>query len=63
MSKRVLFIINPRSGKGQIKEHLADILDIMVKAGYEVCVHITQSGGDATQQTINRASELISQLN
>ncbi|MBR1624058.1 MAG: YegS/Rv2252/BmrU family lipid kinase [Pseudobutyrivibrio sp.] len=57
MSKRLLFIINPRSGKGQIKEHLADILDIMVKADYLVSVHITQSGGDATKQTIQRAKD------
>ncbi len=54
MSKRLLFIVNPRSGKGQIKEHLADILDIMIKAGYQVSVHITQSGGDATNQTIEQ---------
>lgn len=57
MSKRLLFIVNPRSGKGQIKEHLADILDIMIKAGYQVSVHVTQSGGDATTQTIERAKE------
>ena len=57
MSKRLLFIINPRSGKGQIKEHLADILDIMIKAGYQVSVHITQSGGDATRQTIEQSKD------
>ena len=57
MSKRLLFIVNPRSGKGQIKEHLADILDIMIKAGYQVSVHITQAGGDATQQTIEQAKD------
>ena len=57
MSKRLLFIVNPRSGKGQIKEHLADILDIMIKAGYQVSVHVTQSGGDATTQTIERTKE------
>ena len=55
MSKRLLFILNPRSGKGQIKEYLADILDIMIKAGYQVSVHVTQSGGDATTQTIEQA--------
>jgi len=55
MSKRLLFIINPRSGKGQIKEHLADILDTMIKAGYEVTVHITQAQGDATDQVIKEA--------
>ena len=57
MSKRLLFIINPRSGKGQIKEHLADILDLMIKAGYLVSVHVTQAGGDATKQTIERAKD------
>ncbi len=57
MSKSLLFIVNPRSGKGQIKEHLADILDIMIKAGYQVSVHITQAGSDATKQTIERAKE------
>ncbi|MBQ7147835.1 MAG: YegS/Rv2252/BmrU family lipid kinase [Pseudobutyrivibrio sp.] len=54
MSKRLLFIVNPRSGKGQIKEHLADILDIMIKADYQVSVHITQAGGDATVKTIEQ---------
>ncbi len=55
MSKKLLFIVNPRSGKGQIKEHLADILDIMIKADYQVSVHITQAGGDATGKTIEQA--------
>ena len=54
MSKRALFIINPRSGKGQIKEHLADILDIMIKADYQINVHVTQAGCDATKQTIEQ---------
>ena len=55
MSKRLLFIMNPRSGKGQIKEYLTDILDVMIKAGYLVSVHVTQAGGDATTQTIEQA--------
>ena len=57
MSKRLLFIVNPRSGKGQIKEHLADILDIMIKADYFVSVHVTQDSGDAIKQTTDRARE------
>ena len=47
MSKRLLFIFNPRSGKGKIKEHLADIIDTMVKAGFEVTTYTTQCQGDA----------------
>lgn len=56
MKKRLLFIFNPRSGKGKIKENLADILDIMVKAGYEVTVHTTQSQGDATKKAREEAA-------
>ena len=41
MSKRLLFIFNPRSGKGKIEEHLADIIDTMVKAGFEVTTYAT----------------------
>ncbi len=47
MSKRLLFIFNPRSGRGQIRTYLADIVDIMVKAGYDVTIYTTQSQGDA----------------
>lgn len=47
MKKKMLFIFNPHSGKGQIKNKLMDILDIMVKAGYEVTVYPTQAREDA----------------
>lgn len=50
MSKnRLFFIFNPKAGKGLIKVHLADILDIFVKAGFEVEVYPTQGKGDATR--------------
>ena len=39
----MLFIFNPRAGKGSIKNRLVDILDIFVKAGYEVTVHPPQA--------------------
>ncbi len=45
--KKLLFIFNPKSGKGQIKNRLMDILDIFVKQGYEVTVHPTQCQNDA----------------
>ena len=47
MKKKMLFIFNPHSGKGQIKNKLMDILDLMVKAGYEVTVYPTQAREDA----------------
>ncbi|MCH5209422.1 MAG: YegS/Rv2252/BmrU family lipid kinase [Oscillospiraceae bacterium] len=46
MSK-LLFIFNPLSGKGLIKHHLLDIIDIFTKAGYDVTVRPTQSHLDA----------------
>ena len=45
--KKLLFIYNPRSGKGQIKAHLLDIIDTFVKAGYEVTARPTQYAGEA----------------
>lgn len=47
MDKKLLFVYNPRSGKGQIKNKLMDIIDIMVKAGYDVTARPTQSPQDA----------------
>lgn len=45
--KRLLFVFNPRSGKEQIRTKLLDILDIFVKAGCRIQVHVTQAQGDA----------------
>ena len=47
MSKKILFIFNPLSGKGQIKNCLADVIDIFTKGGYDVTVHPTQLRNDA----------------
>ena len=32
--KKMLFIVNPLSGKGKVKERLLGILDIFIKNGY-----------------------------
>ena len=45
--KKMLFIFNPFSGKAQIKNQLMDIVDTMVKAGYEVTIYPTQAPEDA----------------
>lgn len=45
--KKMLFVINPKSGKAQIKNHLLKLIDIFNKKGYEVTVHITRAKGDA----------------
>ncbi len=45
--KKMLFIYNPKAGKGQIRNNLLDIIDIFVKGGYEVTAYPTQYAGDA----------------
>ncbi len=47
MCKKMLFVLNPHSGKGKIKTKLLDIIDIFVKDGWQVAVHPTQSSKDA----------------
>lgn len=55
--KKVLFIINPKSGKGMIKTYLLQILDIFTKAGFELNVYITQQTGDARKKAREAAGD------
>lgn len=48
--RKLLFVFNPKSGMGLIKNNLLDIIDVMVKAGYEPTVYPTQARGDATRK-------------
>ena len=50
----LLFIINPRAGKAQIKSQLLDIADIFVKHGWRVDLHITQEPLDAMETAKSR---------
>lgn len=54
MRKRMLFVYNPRAGKAQIRSNLLDIIDIFVKAGYEVTAYPTQATGDAVKAVKER---------
>ncbi len=47
MDKKLVFIFNPKAGKGKIKNSLLDIIDIFNKGGYEVTAHATQAPKDA----------------
>lgn len=44
--KTLLFIYNPRAGKGSIGNHIGAIVDTFTKAGYRVTVYPTQCQGD-----------------
>ena len=58
--KKMLFIINPRSGKDQIRSRLLEILDSFVKAGYGPSVYITQGPKDAEYQAARaKTKELV----
>lgn len=47
--KNLLFIVNPSAGRKHIKGKLFDIVDLFVKADYNVRVYPTQAKGDATR--------------
>ena len=55
--KKMMFIYNPKAGKAQIKNKLADILDIFTKAGYEITIYPTQGRGDAARAAAGRSPE------
>lgn len=55
--KKLLFVFNRYAGKGQIGGKLGDIIDIFVKAGYEVTAHPTQSRRDAYRKIRNMSDE------
>lgn len=57
MGKKLLFIYNPHSGRGMIRMSLSDIIEIMVRAGYEVSVYPTQKPKDAMEQTLVHGCE------
>ncbi len=54
--KKALFVFNPLSGKGIMKNHLFDVIDPLVKAGYEVEVYPTQEPKDGYNKIYNCAS-------
>lgn len=55
--KKLLFVINGHSGKGQIKSKLLEIIDLMIKEGYSVNVHTTQEREDATRVVREQAKD------
>lgn len=55
--KRLLFIYNPRAGKELLKPNISDIVDIFVKAGYEVVIYPTQAYRDAYKKVLKYESE------
>ena len=57
MGNRMLFVLNPLSGKGNIKNSLLDIVNIFTTAGWDVTVHPTQCKNDAREYIYNHGAE------
>lgn len=55
--KKLLFIYNPNAGTGILKPKLSDVIDIFVKAGYEVTTYPTQKYHDAYAKTVSYTEE------
>lgn len=55
--KKLLLMFNPTSGKSMIKQHLWQIVDILVKGGYDVTVYPTQKRLDSYETVKARSKE------
>lgn len=58
MKKRMLFVFNPKAGKGKIKTYLLDIVDVFNKSDYEVIIHATQAPKDAYEKAMAYADQV-----
>lgn len=50
VAKKMLFVFNPKAGKGKIKTHLLDIVDIFSSHDYEIIIRSTQAPRDAYEK-------------
>lgn len=57
MGKKLLFVYNPKAGKAQIRNKLADILNVFAEAEYEITVAPTRRHGDARRIVENRSRD------
>ena len=58
MKKRMLFVFNPKAGKGKIKTHLLDIVDIFSSHDYEIIIRSTQAPRDAYEKAKEYANSV-----
>ncbi len=55
--KKLFFLYNPKAGRGQVRLFLSEMVDLFVKAGYEVTVYPTQDKDDAMYRVARLAGE------
>ena len=56
--KKMLFILNPISGQKRAARHLADIVALYNRAGFEVITYVTGEQGDATRMAEEKCNEV-----
>ena len=54
----MLFVCNPKAGKGKIKTHLLDIVDIFSSHDYEIIIRSTQAPRDAYEKAKEYANSV-----
>ena len=57
MKKKLLFVYNPKAGKGKICEKLAEVLDVFAEADYELTVVPTRRRDEAREVVKDRSKE------
>ena len=58
VAKTMLFVFNPKAGKGKIKTHLLDIVDIFSSHDYEIIIRSTQAPRDAYEKAKEYANSV-----
>lgn len=48
--KELLFLVNPKAGKSEVKQVLMELVDILIKAGWKVVIHTTQYAGEVSDK-------------
>ena len=55
--KRLLFVYNPRAGRGEIRAHLSEVLEKLTAIGYDMTVYPTGGRMDAMKMVESRGAE------
>lgn len=54
--EKVIFVYNPRAGKGTLRNKLADVVDLMMEKHFDVTIFATRKAGDAMELVRQKGS-------
>ena len=55
--KKLLFLINPVSGKMALRDDLMAVIEVFSKADYDINVYLTKSEDDMKEQVVSRGAD------